>query len=155
MTEKHFVQMRGFHNLKDEKGEIWGFQFCMYTGYYKGVWLSQFRAGDAIVDGIVYPKNSLIWNIQGIDYTAEEMYDRMDQYWQFADIATVKVPKKGGLAQGYHTVEIKFGWVCNYNTAVEAEPDGSGLGTMGPYHGRLGTAGNVANPTERKLLLVW
>ena len=63
----------------------------MRTKYYKGLWLSQFRTGKCIVDGVEYPKESLIWNIQGIDYTCEEMYDRMDQYWQFGDIATVTV----------------------------------------------------------------
>ena len=151
MVDNHYVQMRGFHNLYDENGKCWGFQFCMRTKYYKGVWLSQFRTGDCIVDGVVYPKNSLIWNIQGIDYTAEEMYDKMDQYWQFADIATVKIKKEGGLSQGYHTIEIKFGWVSNYNTDLEKEYDGSGLGTMGPY-GSFG--GGAAHPTERRLLLV-
>jgi len=147
--------MRGFHNLYDENGKCWGFQFCMRTKYYKGIWLSQFRTGNVIVDGVVYPKDTLIWNIQGMDYTAEEMYDRTDIYWQVNEIATVKVPKEGGLEQGYHTVEVEFGWVCNYNTAVEPEYDGSGLGTMGPYI-VLGTGQRVVgHPTERRLLLVW
>ena len=152
MVENYYVQQRGFHNIYNDDGTIWGFQFCMRTKYYKGLWLSQFRTGDCIVDGVVYPKASLIWNIQGIDYTAEEMYDRMDQYWQAHDIATVKVPCPGGLKQGYHTVEIKFGWVNNYNAALEAEYDGSGLGTMGPYC-RLGK--NMGGATEREVLLVW
>lgn len=154
MVDKYFVQQRGFHNLYDETGKCWGFQFKMRTKYYKGLWLSQFRTGECIVDGVVYPKESLIWNIQGIDYTCEEMYDRMDQYWQVNDTATVKIAKEGGLEQGYHTIEIKFGWVNNYNTAIEPEYDGSGLGMMGPY-GRLGGAGANQHPTERKLLLVW
>jgi len=155
MVDNHFIQMRGFHNLYDENGKCWGFQFCMRTKYYKGIWLSQFRTGNVIVDGVVYPKDTLIWNIQGMDYTAEEMYDRTDIYWQVNEIATVKVPKEGGLEQGYHTVEVEFGWVCNYNTAVEPEYDGSGLGTMGPYI-VLGTGQRVVgHPTERRLLLVW
>ncbi len=155
MVDNEVVQMRGFHNLYNEDGECWGFQFCMRTKYYKGLWLSQFRTGDCIVDGVIYPKKDLIWNIQGIDYTADEMYDRMDQYWQLNDIATVKVTKAGGLAQGYHTVEIKFGWVCNYNIGLEDEYDGSGLGNMSPY-GRFGSNDYKAeHQTERKLLLVW
>ena len=153
MVENTYVQMRGLHNLYDENGKIWGFQFGMQTRYYKGLWLSQFRTGRCIVDGVVYPKECLIWNIQGMDYTAEEMYDRMDQYWQLHDVAYVKVPKEGGLEQGYHTIEIEFGWVNNYNTAVEKEYDGSGLGLMGPYSSLGG--GGKNHPTERKLLLVW
>ena len=158
MVDNAYVQQRGFHNLYNEDGTIWGFQFCMRTKYYKGLWLSQFRAGDAIVDGVVYPRETLIWNIQGMDYTREEMYDRMDQYWQFGDIATVKVPCPGGLSEGYHTVEIQFGWVNNYNTPLEAEYDGSGLGLMGPYCDLGKGAGHYtldSHATERKLLLVW
>ena len=102
MVENTYIQMRGFHNLYDENGKIWGFQFGMQTKYYKGLWLSQFRTGRCIVDGVVYPKECLIWNIQGMDYTAEEMYDRMDQYWQLHDVAYVKVPKEGGLEQAFH-----------------------------------------------------
>ncbi len=158
MVDNAYVQQRGFHNIYNEDGTIWGFQFCMRTKYYKGLWLSQFRAGDAIVDGVVYPRETLIWNIQGMDYTREEMYDRMDQYWQFGDIATVKVPCPGGLREGYHTVEIQFGWVNNYNTPLEAEYDGSGLGLMGPYCDLGKGAGHYkldSHATERKLLLVW
>ena len=58
MVDNHFVQMRGFHNLYDENGKCWGFQFCMRTKYYKGIWLSQFRTGNVIVDGVVYPKDT-------------------------------------------------------------------------------------------------
>lgn len=148
MVENDFIQMRGFHNLTDNDGKIWGFQIKMRTGYYKGLWLSQFRTGNVIVDGVVYPKATLIWNIQGVDYTAEEMYDRMDVYWQVATPAYVKVPKPGGLTQGYHDVAIEFGWVLNYNTPVENEYDGSGLGNS---HG-LGSTEDLAK--RRRLLLV-
>lgn len=148
MVDKEYIQMRGFHNLYDKDGKIWGFQFGVRTKYYKGLWLSQFRTGNAIVDGVVYPKASLIWNIQGMDYTAEEMYDRMDQYWQVNEPAYVKVPKPGGLQQGYHNVAIEFGWVNNYNSEPEKEFDGSRLGNAGPM-ARGGPA------PSRRLLLVW
>ena len=153
MVDTEYIQTRGFHNLFDKDGKCWGFQFGMRTKYYKGLWLSQFRTGNAIVDGVVYPKATLLWNIQGIDYTAEEMYDRMDQYWQVNEPAYVKVPKAGGLKQGYHEVAIEFGWVNNYNTAVEKEYDGSGLGMMGPMVS-LGSGSRGPAP-HRRLLLVW
>ena len=128
MVENERIQLRGFHNTYDKNGKADGFEFCVRTRYYKGIWLSQFRTGDVVVDGVVYPKNTLVWNFYGIDYTAEEMYDRMDIYWQVNDVATVKVKKQGGLPQGYHDVDIKMGWVCNYNSGLELEYDGSGLG---------------------------
>jgi hypothetical protein len=151
MVDNEYIQTRGFHNLFDKDGKCWGFQFGVRTKYYKGLWLSQFRTGNAIVDGVVYPKATLLWNIQGIDYTAEEMYDRMDQYWQVNEPAYVKVPKQGGLKQGYHEVAIEFGWVNNYNTAVEKEYDGSGLGMMGP----MSSMGGTGAAPHRRLLLVW
>jgi len=97
------------------------------------------------VDGEVFPKNTVIWNFYGIDYTPEEMYDRMDIYWQVNDIATVKIKKKGGLAQGYHDVEVNFGWVCNYNSEPEKEYDGSGLGNA---------VGMFGGTHKRRMLLV-
>ncbi|QCI13516.1 D-mannonate dehydratase [Pseudomonas putida] len=151
MIESHCcIQMRGFHNLKDSSGAVWGFQFRFHTLYYKGLWLSQVRTGAAIVDGVVYPKESLIWNIQGIDYTREEMLGRGDQYWQINDPAVVKVPKPGGLAQGYHDVSVEFGWVNNYNRALEQEVDGSGLGNAGP----LLPGVSMESIKQRRLLLV-
>jgi hypothetical protein len=152
MVDNEYIQTRGFHNLFDKDRKCWGFQFGMRTKYYKGLWLSQFRTGNAIVDGVVHPKASLIWNIHGIDYTAEEMYDRMDQYWQVNEPVYVKVPKPGGLKQGYHEVAIEFGWVNNYNTATEKEYDGSGLGMMGPMSSMGGVEGAAPH---RRLLLVW
>ena len=151
MVENDFIQMRGFHNLKDKDGKIWGFQIKMRTGYYKGLWLSQFRTGKVTVDGVDYPKESLIWNIQGFDYTAEDMYDRMDVYWQVATPAYVKVPKPGGLTQGYHDVAIEFGWVLNYNRPIEKEFDGSGLGNS---HVATISAGSDDIAKRRRLLLV-
>ena len=142
--------MRGFHNIKDSNGQIWGFQFRFHTMYYKGLWLSQVRTGNIIVDGKKYDKNSVIWNIQGIDYTREEMFDRGDQYWQVNQPATVKVPLKGGLEVGYHEISAEFGWVNNYNRELEKEFDGSGLGNAGP----LLPGASLESILKRKLLLV-
>ena len=51
MLEKYNIQTRGFHNVYDEDGNAIGFQLCFRSTYYKGVWLSQVRVGDIIVDG--------------------------------------------------------------------------------------------------------
>ena len=131
MVENNKIQLRGFHNTYDENGDADGFEFAYRTMYYKGLWLSQFRVGDVTVDGVVYPKSDLIYNIYGIDYTAEEMYDREDIYWQVNDIATIKIKKPGGLKKGYHEISVKAGWVLNYGPDQEKEADGSGLGNAG------------------------
>ncbi|MCC6263111.1 MAG: hypothetical protein IT169_06000 [Bryobacterales bacterium] len=145
MVEPQNIQAIGFHNLKDKDGKIWGFQFAVIETGDKGNWLSQCRFGDAIVDGVRYPKNSLIWNINDTDHTREEMFDLVDEYWQLYDVAYVKVPKPGGLAEGYHDIEIEIGYVTNFLPGQEKEADGSGLGNGFP---------GFPNP-KRRLLLVW
>lgn len=114
MLENAVVQMRGFHNTVDEDGSIAGFEFRMRTKYYRGIWLSQFRPGDVVVDGERYPREDIVWEIDGTDYMADEMLELGDVYWEVTDAATVKVKKPGGLSQGYHDVNVEFGWSCNY-----------------------------------------
>jgi len=131
MVEPYKIQLRGFHNTYDEAGNIVGFEFCVRSKYYKGLWLSQIRFGDAVVDGVTYDRDSLIWNFNGTDYTRQELFDVDDVYWQLNDTAVVKIKKPGGLEKGYHDVFVSFGWVANYNGAKEKEFDGSGLGNAG------------------------
>ena len=143
MVEFQSIQQRGFHNIEDENGQLCGFEFRFIPHYYKGLWFTQCRFGNVTVDGEVYDRDSLIYEYEGIEYTREELFD-VDRYWQFRDPLIVKVPKKGGLPVGYHNVQMEFGWVLNYNGALEKEADGSGLGNMAHMFG-------VHN--ERKMLL--
>ncbi|MDR1851809.1 MAG: DUF6379 domain-containing protein [Propionibacteriaceae bacterium] len=126
MVEKEIVQARGFRNTRDAKGNVDGFQFRIKTGYYKGIWLSQFRVGDAKVDGETIAREDVIWEINGIEYTPDEMLLIGDTYWQVATPATVKIRRPGGLEQGYHTVGVSFGWYCNYQAPERCHPQ---LGT--------------------------
>ena len=183
MIENVNIQQIGFHNLKDKDGKIWGFQFGLTTQYYKGLYLSQMRVGDAIVDGVRYPKDSLLWNIEGFDFKRQNMFDRMDVYWPVNAVAYVKVPKPGGLTQGYHDVAVGWGCVNNYSNGLEKELDGSKFGNSGPFapmgmeamagmfgpddggdgaggpgggffgFGASGADGGI--PGQRRLLLVW
>lgn len=148
MLEQHVVQTRGFHNILDESGEATGFQLCTRTMYYKGVWLSQLRIGDVVVDGVAYGRDQQTWTINEVDYTPDQMLEIGDQdeptYFQFFDTATIKVKKPGGLAQGYHTVSVTFGYVCNYIVGEDVEDPEFGI----PAGGFSG--GN----DERHLLIV-
>jgi hypothetical protein len=118
MLENHVIQTRGFHNTVDKNGNATGFQFCMRANYYKGLWLSQLRISDVTCDGEVYSREKQLWEINGIEYTPDEMLEIGDTeqstYFQVTDTAAIKLNKPGGLSQGYHTVSIKFGWICNY-----------------------------------------
>ena len=127
MIEYQTIQQRGFHNTYDENGEIDGFEFRFVPRYYKGLWFTQCRFGNVTVDGEVFDRDGLVFEYDGLEYSREEMFD-LDRYWQFRTPLVYRVKKPGGLSVGYHDVGVQFGWVLNYNGALEAEADGSGLG---------------------------
>ena len=143
MVEYNAIQQRGFHNICDEKGNTIGFEFRFVPNYYKGLWFTQCRFGDVTIDGEVYDRDSIIYEYDGLSYSREEMFD-LNKYWQFRTPVNMKFRKEGGISIGYHQVELEFGWVLNYNGALEAEEDGSGLGNMAHMFG---------THNERKMLL--
>lgn len=134
MVEFQTIQQRGFHNTYNENGEIDGFEFSFVPKYYKGLWFTQCRFGNVVVDDEVFDRNSIIFEYDCLEYTREEMFS-LNKYWQFRTPLKFKIKKKGGLSIGYHDVSLQFGWVLNYNGALEAEPDGSGLGNMAHMFG--------------------
>ena len=134
MLEFQTIQQRGFHNTYDKDGNIDGFEFRFVPKYYKGLWFTQCRFGDVVVDGEVFSRDDIIYIYDGIGYSREELFD-LKKYWQFRDPLIYKIKKPGGLSIGYHDVNLQFGWVLNYNGALEAESDGSGLGNMAHMFG--------------------
>lgn len=129
MVEFQTIQQRGFHNTYDENGEINGFEFRFVPKYYKGYWFTQCRFGNVTVDGEVYDRDEIIFEYDGMEYSRQELFD-LHKYWQFREPLIYKIRKPGGLSIGYHDISLQYGWVLNYNGALEAEPDGSGLGNM-------------------------
>ena len=113
MLESNVIQYRGFHNIKKD-GKTVGFQICVRSDYYRGIWLSQLRPGKVIVDGVTYPKEEVIWEIGGKDYTVRELAEASRDFWRITDVATLKIMKEGGLAQGFHDVSVRFAASCSY-----------------------------------------
>jgi hypothetical protein len=134
MIEDTVIQGRGFHNIVTDDGEITGFQFCMSTRYYRGLWLSQFRAGNIIVDGVEYGKDVVTWELYGKEYTVDQMHTEGKIRWQLPDLATVKVKKPGGLSQGYHEVTVSFAYVNNYIAPDNWNPKYGGVNFKGFEH---------------------
>ena len=94
MLESNVIQYRGFHNIKKD-GKTVGFQICVRSDYYRGIWLSQLRPGKVIVDGVTYPKEEVIWEIGGKDYTVQELAEAGSDFWRITDVATLKIMKEG------------------------------------------------------------
>lgn len=110
--EKHVIQSVGFRNIQ-ENGQISGFQVKIRLPYYRGVFLSQLKLGNLEVDGEVFPKEQVIWRVNGQDFTHEEMRRDWQTHWHPLCPATLIVKKPGGLAQGYHDLE--YGFYCTHS----------------------------------------
>ena len=116
MLEKQEIQYRGFRNLYDEKGEACGFEFCLRSTYYRGVWLSQLRVGRVIVDGEEFLADSglMTWIIDGNEYTPAQMKQDNKHFWEMQKPAIIRIKKPGGLSQGYHDVAVRWTWSSSY-----------------------------------------
>ncbi len=125
--EKQVIQSVGFRNIT-ENGKVTGFQFKVRLPYYRGVFLSQLRLGTLFVDGEEYAKEDIVWNINGEDYTAEQMRSDFQTHWGVTTPAVVKVKKEGGLAQGFHDLTYGFCFSSSYmppflQSDQELDPD--------------------------------
>ena len=48
-----------------------------------------------VVDGVTYPKECVIWEINGKDYTVDELAEAGSDFWRITDTAVLKIPKEG------------------------------------------------------------
>lgn len=145
--EKQVIQSVGFRNIK-ENGEIVGFQLKIRLPYYRGVFLSQLRPGTLFVDGERFERQDIIWNINGEDYTMDEMAVDFKTHWNPTKCAVLKIKKPGGLAQGYHDLKLGFCFTSSYMPPImqsQLDPDKDGFFVMPEF-------GHHVN--ERRLLIV-
>lgn len=113
MLDKEYIQSRGFRNVT-ENGKITGFQFAFRTNYYRGVWLSQLRPATVIIDGEIFAGKQVAWTIGGKSYEQTDLANYGDVHWALLEPAILTVRKPGGLAQGFHNLEVKFAYSCSY-----------------------------------------
>ena len=121
--EKQVIQSVGFRNIF-ENGKAVGFQLKIRLPYYRGVFLSQIKPGDLVIDGEVFHKGQITWRIGGEDYTPEQMREDWKTHWNPMELAVLVVKKEGGLAQGYH--DITYGYCVTHSympPQMEAEAD--------------------------------
>lgn len=120
MNEREYIQYRGFRNIYDASGNAAGFEFRVRLNYYRGVWLSQLRGGRVVVDGEVFPSQSgaVTWIFGGKEYTPQEMAKDNKHFFEMTEPVTIRVKKPGGLAQGYHDIEFRYGYSSSYMPPV-------------------------------------
>lgn len=113
MIEREVIQSVGFRNTKENE-IVTGFQFKVRLPYYRGIFLCQLRPGTLFVDGERFEKEDIIWNVNGKDYTYEEMKENRETHWAVTEPAVLKVKKEGGLAQGFHDLTYGFCFTSSY-----------------------------------------
>ena len=111
--EKQVIQSVGFRNTVID-GKVTGFQFKVRLPYYRGVFLSQLRPGTLYVDGEKFDRQDIIWNINGEDYTIDEMKEDFHTHWGTTTPAVIKIKKEGGLSQGFHDLKYGFCFTSSY-----------------------------------------
>jgi hypothetical protein len=116
MMEIEALQYKGFRNLKNENGDVWGFQVGIRFVAYRGPWLSQFRFAYVKVDDVEYGPDVCTFFVNGVEYTYAEMLK--PENWrvkvQMQAPIYIHVKKEGGLAMGCHRVSVKFSEIASY-----------------------------------------
>jgi hypothetical protein len=112
--ERDVIQHKGFRNLKDASGNIWGFQVCIRQPLYRGTWLSEFRFDNVTVDGERFGSDAVSFTISGLEYTYDELakFDRV--MWPLDEMCFIHVKKPGGLQSGLHQVHVNFFQIRSY-----------------------------------------
>lgn len=105
MLERSVIQQRGFRNVTDG-GKVTGFQLRLRNPNYRGAAGSLLDGVEVVVDGEKWDAEVPGWTLQGRTFTIDELRSSTDVRWQLDELATITVPKPGGLTAGVHQVEV-------------------------------------------------
>ncbi len=97
-----------------EAGEVTGFQMKTFITYYRGIPLSMVRGVHVWVDDEQVPDEDLRFSVDEEEwFTLDELKTVSDLKWEFANPATVRVVKPGGLS-GQHRIKLNIVTVTAY-----------------------------------------
>ncbi|PHP52764.1 C-glycoside deglycosidase beta subunit domain-containing protein [Actinomyces ruminis] len=93
----------------EEDGKTIGFEMRTRIPYYRGIPLSMVHDVEVEVDGEAVPRDSIRFTADDGEhwFTLEEMETVTFFRWEYADEATVRVLKDGGLGPGEHEVLLR------------------------------------------------
>lgn len=120
MFEEPIIQSRGFRNLGPAAARS-GFQVCIRTPYYRGMWLSLLEGADVTVDGERHPRSEVSWTIAGETYSVTELATATERRWPYEEPALLTIPRSGGLEPGVHELEVAVVYRMSY-IPVEMQP---------------------------------
>src|SRR4051812_10530595 len=105
MLEFPVIQGQGFRNVVED-GRVTGFSFRLRNPNYRGGPGSLLDGVEVVVDGERIPDHVPLWTLQGRTFTYDELRRTTDVRWQLDELATITVPKPGGLSVGVHDLEV-------------------------------------------------
>ena len=90
-------------------GEVIGYEMRTRIPYYRGIPLSMVHDVEVEVDGVAVPREDIRFTADGGEhwFTLAEMETVTFFRWEYADEATVRVLKPGGLPAGDHEVLLR------------------------------------------------
>lgn len=97
-----------------EHGAITGFQFDIRNPNYRGMAGSQIDGVEVVVDGERFDESVPLWTLRGGTFSLDELRRSSGVRWSLDEVATITVPKPGGLMPGVHDVELCIYMRHNY-----------------------------------------
>jgi hypothetical protein len=118
-------------------GEAIGFSMAVRIANYRGVFLSLHTGYYLCVDGVDYPREVQLFEINGRPPRSfEEIKSAVWEHWDYDDEAILHVRKPGGLPAGQHEIRFQqcviaaYGYMPTDEEWVKAPPTpGTGAGS--------------------------
>ncbi len=91
------VSNRGYRNVKDESGNVTGFEIYAKSSYYRGIPLCLIDSCKVVADGEVFDESAISFRVDGQEFPFAEMATVQSYYWNYDYEAAIIVKKPGGL----------------------------------------------------------
>jgi Domain of unknown function (DUF6379) len=113
MFEKYMIVGDDAENIV-EKGKTTGFRFGAKLPYYRGLGLSMVEEIVVKIDGEEIPQDQIKLTVHGNTYSILQMEAEPDDRWEMGEVASITVPKEGGLVKGEHTINLMINLRISY-----------------------------------------
>ncbi|MBQ1377535.1 MAG: hypothetical protein IIY77_06160 [Lachnospiraceae bacterium] len=140
MFDDYLIRKDSLRNVVKD-GKVWGFKFGVRIADYRGCFLSLHNGYYVCCDGVEYPREDQLFEINGKDpRTFEEIKTAVWEHWNFDDEGTLYVRKEGGLEPGMHKIGLQqsilaaYGYMPTDELWVKEPPvpgHGAGAGKTG------------------------
>lgn len=119
MNDRDIVRREDIRSVVAD-GVATGFVVKLKIPYYRGVSLSLIDDITVTYDDEVFTRDKLTFTVGGLTHTFAQMETMSLLRWEFGEVATVFVPRVGGIALGFHRISVSVSIRISY--MGEAKP---------------------------------